>query len=373
MKKNSSILEVSSSPDRMSAMEGLRAYAAWIVYLVHLFANYIPLRIGADFFDNSVLQVAEVHPMWVAYYWLWSSNYGVDIFFLLSGFLIAGMVEKENFQYLRFLWHRFMRIYPTLVVSTLVYVVYGVVFRDGVVWISGIVSTFLLLNGIPGYDFPSINVVTWSLFFEFAFYFCFPILWKLCNRNLGLFVLISLMILVPLSMMSGGYMRFLMFVGGVILKVLSNSDLSKIRNYFSEWMVLIIYLISTTLFVFTKNFIVFIPLYIIPAKLLVDRALNVDGALSRFLSMKPLRYFGNISFSFYMFHHLALAIAKQILGGVNIDSNIVYLILFIVLSLMIALTLSVLCFIFVEKQYFKNKDNLDKVFNRIASVASRSR
>ena len=60
---------------------------------------------------------APVHFALVALLFVWGGNIGVDLFFVLSGFLIAGLVFKESdrygsFQPVRFLIRRGFKIYP---------------------------------------------------------------------------------------------------------------------------------------------------------------------------------------------------------------------------------------------------------------------
>jgi peptidoglycan/LPS O-acetylase OafA/YrhL len=70
-------------------IDGLRAVAVALVILVHAFPNYVP----AGFI-------------------------GVDIFFVISGYLITGLILKElsqdNFSFRKFYAHRFRRIAPAL-------------------------------------------------------------------------------------------------------------------------------------------------------------------------------------------------------------------------------------------------------------------
>ncbi|MFZ1547747.1 MAG: acyltransferase [Candidatus Nitrotoga sp.] len=357
------LFAVNTDATRLTAMEGLRAYAAIIVYILHMLGQFVNSRLGINFDKTTLLELSKENPEYLPFYWLWSSHYGVDIFFLLSGYLIVGMVNKKDFHYGRFIFHRFLRIYPTLIVSTLMYVLYGMIVHGEAFWLGGVVGNLLLLNGISGLNFPAINVVTWSLFFEFSFYFIFPILWRLCRRDLAKFTLLILIILIPLLFISPSYMRYLMFVAGVFLKVISESNLSKIRSIFTEWQIIIIYLISTLLFVYTKNYILFISLYFFTSFLFVDRALNFRGALYHLLSLRVLRFFGNISFSFYLFHPLGLIISKSVLFELNIQNNYSYLLLFFIISLIITTIISTACFVLIEQQYFKNKKRFDFIFN----------
>lgn len=363
------LFTVNSDTTRLTAMEGLRAYAAIIVYLLHMIGGFVNTRLGINFDKTSLVELWNTSPGYLPFYWLWSSHYGVDIFFLLSGYLIVSMVNKEGFHYGKFIYHRFLRIYPILIVSTLIYIIYDMLFNEGSFWLGGLLGNLLLLNGIKGFDFPAINIVTWSLFFEFSFYFIFPILWGVCKRNLTKFTLLTLFILIPLLLISPSYMRYLMFVAGVFLKVLSDSDMTKIRGLFTEWQVIVVYLISTLFFVYTRNYIIFISLYFFTSFLFVDRALNFRGKLYHLFSLKIMRYFGNISFSFYLFHPLGLDISKDILLALNIQSDFIYLVSLLLFSFTLTTLISAVCFTLIEQQYFKNKKRFDTVFNYLSRTS----
>ena len=99
-------------------MEGLRAYAVFVVFLVHFFGAYARAAHGVDL---GAVGIAELQsPILRVYHWLHRSHYGVDLFFFLSGFLIFRIVAREDFRYARFVGHRLARIYPAFLVSTIV-------------------------------------------------------------------------------------------------------------------------------------------------------------------------------------------------------------------------------------------------------------
>src|SRR5712691_10367510 len=86
--------------ERISSLQALRAVAALLVLAHHtserIFQNYTPLNIGFA---------------------------GVDLFFVLSGFVIflahheeLGHPDKLG----RYAWRRFVRIYPTYIIVTLI-------------------------------------------------------------------------------------------------------------------------------------------------------------------------------------------------------------------------------------------------------------
>ena len=360
------MLNVNSNKPRLQSLEGLRAYAAFIVYFLHLTGSFFYARMGLNFDKISVLELLDTQPEFIPFYWIWSSHYGVDIFFLISGFLIAKLVNKENFQFGKFIYHRVLRIYPILILSTLAYVTYGIITKDEQFWVGGLVGNLLLLNGIPGLGFPHINQVTWSIFFEFSFYIIFPLIWKLSRNRFNLFLLISFLIIGPLLFISSTYMRYFMFAAGVLLSVSSQEKLSFIRRNLKDSQVVFLYISSTIMFMFTKNFALFIPVYFFTSFLFVDKVLNSGGNLTKLFSNNILRYFGNISFSFYLFHPLGLSLAKDLLLILNIKNDYAYFIYYLAISFTLTSLISAICFVFIEKSYFNQKQLFDSIYENVA-------
>ena len=360
------VLNVNSNKPRLQSLEGLRAYAAFIVYFLHLTGSFFYDRIGLDFDKISVVELSNIQPEFIPFYWIWSSHYGVDIFFLISGFLIAKLVNIENFEFGKFIYHRVLRIYPALILSTLAYITYGIVVKDEQFWFGGLVGNLLLLNGIPGLGFPHINQVTWSIFFEFSFYIIFPVLWKLSCKRFNIFLLISFSIIFPLLFISSTYMRYLMFSAGVLLSVSSQEKLSFIRSNLKDSYVVFLYILSTIMFMFIKNFALFIPFYFFTSFLFVDRVLNSAGKLQKFFSNNILRYFGNISFSFYLFHPLGLAFAKDLLLVFNVKNDYAYFVYYLAISFTLTSIISTACFVLIEKRYFNHKQFFDSIYENFS-------
>ncbi len=158
------LYEIPGRQTRFSAMEGLRAYAAFVVFFVHFTWSFVFETHGIDLDDPE----ARGGSLLLAFYhWLMRSHYGVDLFFVLSGFLIFRLVAKPGFRYPRFLRDRALRIYPVFLVTT---VVIGMAFHGPdrlASW--NFAANLLWLNAIPELGIPAISTPTWSLFFEFAF------------------------------------------------------------------------------------------------------------------------------------------------------------------------------------------------------------
>lgn len=116
---------------------------------------------------------------------------GVDIFFVISGYLITGIlvtsIEKDKFNYITFMLSRVSRLYPTLLVTLALCLVFGfLIYTPGDFKELGITSTYSALSasnfhfmlGAGYFDTSSeINPLlhTWSLAVEQQFYLVWPI------------------------------------------------------------------------------------------------------------------------------------------------------------------------------------------------------
>ena len=92
-------------------MEGLRGFAVFLVFLVH-YANLIrPWLLP----ESSLLEFAKALRL--------VGSSGVDLFFVLSGFVIYGSLISREQPFGRFLLRRVRRIYPAFIVVLSGYVV----------------------------------------------------------------------------------------------------------------------------------------------------------------------------------------------------------------------------------------------------------
>lgn len=87
---------------RIVIFDALRGYCALWVIFVHL---------------SQLLELQPVH----AAEFLWNGYVPVDIFFILSGYVIAGLLENRRESYGRFLFRRYFRLAPVLIVLCLLY------------------------------------------------------------------------------------------------------------------------------------------------------------------------------------------------------------------------------------------------------------
>ena len=144
-------------------IQGLRGVAVLLVFFFHLNANLLS-----------------------------GGFVGVDVFFVISGYLISGIIlhkkEQNKFQFVDFYISRFKRLLPaylvfllvTFLAATLLYLPSDIIgVRNGVFWSSifysnKYLSTLDTYFGMSSQENPLLH--TWTLAIEMQFYFLLPIL-----------------------------------------------------------------------------------------------------------------------------------------------------------------------------------------------------
>ncbi|MES1261395.1 MAG: acyltransferase [Acidobacteriota bacterium] len=156
---------------RIPELDGVRAFAVWLVMLAHLI---VP--------DDHAMQVMAgfiPHPLLVILSHGWM---GVDLFFALSGFLITGILLKSKSSpgYFRnFYIRRIFRIFPLYFGTILVFWLFyghGAYFLLSLFFLANMASFFHV--GVP--HGPSLY---WSLAVEEHFYLVWPLIVRFLSRT----------------------------------------------------------------------------------------------------------------------------------------------------------------------------------------------
>lgn len=304
---------------------------------------------------------------------------GVDIFFVISGFLITKIIQnniyKQNFFYI-FLENRIRRIIPLLFFCLLInLIIYYYLFDPTyILTLSKIILSvlfgiqnyyFMFLNGYFDIDSDkNIFLHTWSLAVELQFYFIiFFLLFFLFSFKKKNIIFFILLLIFSLSfVVSNNFLlskefifystitRFWELTAGSIVALINLKQINNTfkHKYFLE-LALIIILILLIYFFFYKNivfnsYVILLPVIATSIILLFTKK---NTFIFYLLNFKPLRFLGLISFSLYIWHYNIFAIGRNL--KVKELSLLDYLILTIV-----SVIVSIISYLLIEKP-FRNK------------------
>ena len=298
--------------ERNRSLDGLRGVAVILTYLVHYCGTYMATFRGAN--PNVVALAGWSDSFDKVMYWLFRSHHGVYIFFLLSGFLIAKIVQRKGFRYLPFVRNRVLRIYPAFILALVVCIAVGSVLHIPAPGWRDVALNLLFLNGYPAMGVTGIvfNNVTWSLFYEMVFYLSLPLVLTL-SRRLAIpivgGIVVAGIVFGYVPGLFGFYSEFFLFLfAGAIVGALSPDGIKNVADSFPDALIILIYCLVTALmttgYLSTAQFVwMFSGLgFVIVCKAIVGTSL-----LARILAWRPLVGLGRISYSFYLLHSVALA------------------------------------------------------------------
>lgn len=342
-------LEISHGENSpLHSMEGLRGIAVFLVFWVHYSSLVEPWISGSSIYVSEF-----IHSF---------GNTGVDLFFVLSGYLIYGsIINSKKFSSLRYSKRRVQRIYPTFLVVFAAYIFLSFVFPDssklppGVIEkVIYIVQNLLLLPGI--FDITPIITVAWSLSYEVFYYLVIPIVvfllniksWKVTNRIW--FWLSTSILLLAFFAYFGGPIRLVMFIAGILLFEIYSNNQFTLRKGGTRFL-----LIALAIFGFRSFFDISYTLSVLAIFILFLMlclcAFNPHSYAYKWLIFSPLRWLGNMSYSYYLIHGLTLNFCFLIFAVItpsNYISDSIYYWLWIPLFAL-TLIVSFILFITIER------------------------
>ncbi len=294
---------------------------------------------------------------------------GVDLFFVLSGYLITGILRKsrnDQTYWRSFYLKRCCRILPPLTVAIL-----GAALFYRIDWHStGWYYVFFLAN-VGEWLHPGAAAslgVLWSLAVEEHFYLMWPFAVRFIHGRRHLLCLLGGVILVEpilraaVTPWDGTYLTVFLLTpfrldaiaSGSLLAILMETpeSASWLRHKSSmllavctlgfaalSWMPLFSRQANSTLF----NSIGYSLIGAIGFFLIASLVTNQEGRLTRTLSYPRLVYLGTISYGLYLYHPLAIALMDSIGVRIGFHHNRVFLPVTVLLSIgMAALSYSIL-------------------------------
>ncbi|MCE2566134.1 acyltransferase [Komagataeibacter sp. FNDCF1] len=314
------------------SLTGVRGVAALWVFMTHFYG------LAADM----------LHQPWMLNsLFLFNGFRGVDLFFVLSGFILMHVHEG---QFVQLRWHvirdffiiRFFRVYPlnTFILLALVPLVLfapgyvamqrhytdpAFAYRAHNLSVAGFVQTLLLVQTWTVLKLGEWNIVSWTLSAEVLGYILFPLLAMAAMRIASLRSAVavcaaSLVTLVAILFVChhannnptgtfGAIRMFFCFTAGIVLYRVYNLAPAGTERHGAAITMGAVAFIALTLF-----FPVVPVCDVFGFTALIFGLAYQRGVINTFLSSAPVMWLGRISFSFYLAHYLIIGILSWAMG-----------------------------------------------------------
>lgn len=341
-------------------MEGLRGFAVSLVFLVH-YTTLINPWLDPASLTAALSQGARG-----------LGNTGVDLFFVLSGYLIYGHLIAREVPFVAYFRRRIQRIYPTFLTMFAIYAALSLAapahskIPHGFLPAAQYLAENVLL--LPGaFPIEPMITVAWSLSYEMVYYLATPlVIVGLGMRHWSPLARCILILGIAAAgtewqHLEGGDLRWIMFLSGALLFETADKLAGKIADIAAPLALLSGFYLTYTLRGVDgtgplRIWILFAAFYLLCLGCFTGR-----GLATRAACWAPLRLLGNMSYSYYLIHGLtllpvfaALNRAFPQVGGAAL--------FWALLPLAFAATLvpSAALFLAVEKRYSLNPRSRDK-------------
>jgi peptidoglycan/LPS O-acetylase OafA/YrhL len=293
---------------RIRFLDGLRGIAILLVVGFHSYGNIN----GFAKLTPYVTEVTRKIPFFRF------GNYGVQLFFLLSGFVILMTLEKSN-SFFTFMYKRWIRLFPAMLIATIL------IFLTAPLLFERPYGQPVLLSALPGIlfiepswvryifgiSFVPLEACYWTLYVEFKFYMIFGLMYFLLGYKKAISGLI-LMYLLPrgINVLQDGtvffqhvnkivahlsFSHFGWFATGAIAYICFNKMISR-KKIIILLISVLLTIISTSLSTVILNIVIMF-LFFIP--IFFTRVRNIYGN-------KLFVFFGFISYPLYVIHESAI-------------------------------------------------------------------
>lgn len=313
-------MKILGYPKQIKELDGIRGLACILVVLHHYFINGLNLtfsgqnKIIFDFISMFFLS-------------------GVDLFFVLSGFLVGGIIidhySSPNFVK-AFYWRRILRIFPVYYILIISFYLGHILldefyfFDDWLfkhpypIW-PYLVFVQSYFFGFFGNSGPLWVAVTWSVSVEEQFYLLTPFLLSFFGKRKALNFILFGIIIAPfirlyLSSNGGFYAAYMFFPArmdslfwGVLLAYLLRNESwrRKLKEFsFLIYGITFVLLLSFFFGVGTSPVYIFTSLPIFYTCIIWIILEGKSKKVKSFISLQIFTYVGSISYAVYMFHQM---------------------------------------------------------------------
>ncbi len=305
--------------DFVVGLESIRGLAALSVALFHSF-QLLPVE-GLRVYDKTLWNVPSIDGLLMRLIMIpFNGGAAVSLFFALSGFVLALSLRRDDrvlpLKGWAFILRRFFRIYPTLAINVGLFALVIAVIATYIPVIPvsppspSQVVTNLLLKEFP------VNGATWSLMIElvaipFLFFgYCVARYWGFFGLTVLLILSIATLFSPKLAFRTLiGDFVFMFFIGMLVAEIWMRKlvSLSKATARIGTIIALVVMLSARFIFGYASKWSLLFEGFASGA-LIAALVLGPRFSLHDVLEMKPFRFLGRISYSYYLYHPLALAV-----------------------------------------------------------------
>lgn len=323
---------------RIKFLDGFRGLAILLVVLFHAYSRWVTvLPLGKGLSEFFVFKQGYL---------------GVQLFFLISGFVILMTLEKsENF--LQFIKKRWLRLFPGMLIVTVFIFITSPFLPErpaGIPGVSSVLPGLLFIepnwiHKLVGLDIPVMEGAFWSLYVEVKFYIIFGLLYFYFGRKGALIGIISCYFIwlgirimlftrvTPLDFylhISGDILSFIYFgwFGSGALAYLFFTSKNVIYLFFALGVGL--------LSVFSLNFHSAQTVIFIVVVLLLFLATIYFDSLKNIFANKVFIFFGFISYPLYLIHENTMIALMIKLKNTSTIPNILLPVIPIMILIVIA-------------------------------------
>jgi len=328
-------------------LDGMRGFLCVIMFICHA-------ESWRQFLDEGVWRTAS-NPLYIL-----PGQTGIIIFFMITGYLFASkFLQKSSINWKSLFISRLFRLYPAyiLMYCALILIVLANTDKESISscnlkqFLDWFLFTATGNSNICNFKYTNLVVagVTWSVAFEWAFYFSMPILASILGvkPNLRWIIFSALFTIVTVNTLPKYYLVYYMMLAGVITACIEHRF--KLPNFFTNKyfatvgiLLLFINFILNSETSYTASSVFFIALFFI----LLAAGNNFYGTLTS----RPLQIFGLATYGIYLYHGIILYGTLITLKPIWLDfhKNEFYFWLSIIAITPVIIFASLLSYIYIE-------------------------